>query len=142
VDGWKVIAMSFRVTSTAETKAWYYTRLLFQRGKPGVLTLRDGRLTFRTSEPGSASSTWYVNAGDSDEVLFTVSADDVERISYNWLCGALSLTAQGRRHVVSFTGPPTGSHGRDVRQLIAALGHLQRWQNLLSDTEEIPSESH
>jgi hypothetical protein len=71
------------------TPAWHQERMMFNRSKPGTLSLEDGRLTFVTSPTGSATSSWYEDDGHPDETLFDVPVIELEAISYNWLIAAL-----------------------------------------------------
>jgi hypothetical protein len=116
-----------------ETQGWYYKRLWFSRGRPGTLILHDGRLAFFTAPSGSAMSIWYENDSGSEETVFDVSVEDIEAVSYNWLVGALTLVVGTQRHIVSFAGPPSGSHSKDAGSLLIALTTLKRWRAMFQN---------
>lgn len=117
-----------------DTEAWHYTRWTFTRGRHGSLSLRGGRLSFATVADKSRSSTFYEKVDDV-ETIFDLVVDDIEAISYNWLVGALTVTQDGRRHIVSFAGSPTGNHFVDARRLVTALTTLGRWRARLQVIE-------
>ncbi len=113
--------------------SWYYTRMMFSRGRPGHLALRQGRLTFVTAPEGTATSAWHENDDDPDTTLIDVLIDELEAISYNWLIGGLTVRQGSQRHIVGFTGPPSGSHVRDALNLVSALTTLGRWRAAIGE---------
>lgn len=125
-----------------ETEAWYYTRMMFARGQYGSLHLRDGRLSFVTVADDSRSSSLYEKVDTAAQTIFDLLVDDIDDISYNWLLGALTVTEEGRRYIVSFAGPQSGHHFEDARRLITALTTLGRWRAELegtaSNSPEVP----
>ena len=110
------------------TEAWYYTRMLFARGLYGSLRLRDRQLSFVTVADASRSSSFYERVDPAARTTFDLPVDRFDEISYNWLLGTMTLTEPGRRHIVSFAGPPSGSHSQDARRLISALQTLGVWR--------------
>lgn len=127
--------MSSENEQRLDTEAWHYTRWAFTRGRHGSLSLRRGRLSFATVADKARSSTFYEKVDDVAETIFDLVVDDIDAISYNWLVGALTVTQDGRRHIVSFAGPPSGNHFVDARRLVTALTTLGRWRAHLQLSE-------
>lgn len=114
------------------TPAWHFERMMFNRGKPGTLSLGDGRLTFVTSPTGSAESSWYEDDGHPDETLFDVPVMELEAISYNWLVATLTVREGSHRHIIGFA-VQSGSHAKDAVALVKAFATLNRWRALLDE---------
>lgn len=125
--------MTIDIEPEIASPAWYYARMMFSRGRPGQLMLRQGRLTFVTAPKGTATSSWHENDNDPETTLIDVPVDDVDAISYNWLIGGLTVRQGTKRHIVGFTGPPTGGHVKDAMSLVSALTTLGRWRAVLGE---------
>lgn len=124
-------AMNTNNRQQLETKAWYYERWMFARGRTGQLVLRGGRLKFVTASAGTAVNNWYEKLGKADETIFDVALADVDAISYNWLTAGLTVALKTKRHLVSFSGSPSGNHIEDAGTLITAIANLNRWRTAL-----------
>ena len=123
--------MSKSTESELETPAWYYQRFMLCRGRPGTLSLRNGKLVFLTGPVGSATNSWYENDDKPDHVLFDLSISDIHEVSCHWWAGGLSIEHADGRHLVTFVGPTSGRHVQDAINLTRGLSTLQRWRTVL-----------
>jgi hypothetical protein len=112
---------------------WYYQRLSFGRGRPGTVTLQEGKLSFTTAPAGTTTSSWYVNASGPEETIFETPVANIDGVSFMWVLGALKVVVGGDRHVVSFVPPAMRTGFQSLTALLGAEPTLTRWHELLSD---------
>ena len=124
--------MTIEARQHLETQAWYYERWMFCRGTPGLLALRDGRLTFVTTAAEDGTDNWYEKVGAIDETIVDVALADLETVSYNWLWAGLTVTAESQQHRVCFA-VRSGRDLEDTRRLITATASLYRWRTALQE---------
>ena len=117
--------------TTFDSTAWHFKRRMFSRGRPGTLSLRNGRLSFVTAPAGSATNIMYENDDLPNEMLFDLKISDIE-VSSSSLGASLTIKHDLARHIIVFA-VQSGSHFKDAVRFAEGLAALSSWRKVLNE---------